>query len=278
MKNTFSIIVAVYNNASKIQNCIDSFVSQNYKSKELIVIDGGSTDGTKEIIERNASEISYWESKSDRGIYHAFNKGVQHASGDFILFLGSDDCFWDSFVLSKVESRLDMIEENIRLVYGKVAIVSPNDKILQIGNNSWEKSKRLFYQYCNIYHQGVFHRRDMFSNNSYFDESFKIAGDYDLMLRELRIRDAYFLSDIEVSRMQIGGVSSSPKKYIEIYREFYRARNKNLVKGFPYILFYFILTAYVRILLINVLGESNSDKLADVYRRITRRPSLWTNF
>ena len=86
-----SIVVSVFNGADTLQQCIDSVTDQTYPAVELIVIDGGSTDGTREILLRNASKLAYWVSEPDRGIYHAWNKALVHAQGDWISFLGADD-------------------------------------------------------------------------------------------------------------------------------------------------------------------------------------------
>lgn len=104
-----SIIVAVYNNAVTLQRCIDSVASQSYPHKELVIIDGGSTDGTVEIIKRNSDKIDCWVSEPDRGIYHAFNKGLDRTKGDWIYFLGSDDYLWDNYTLSRVSEQLSIL-------------------------------------------------------------------------------------------------------------------------------------------------------------------------
>ena len=101
-KVSFSIIVAVFNRVKTLQSCIDSIFAQDYSDKQIIIIDGGSNDGTVELLKVNDKKIDYWESEPDRGIYHAFNKGIKHAKGDWIYFLGSDDYFWSHHTLSIV--------------------------------------------------------------------------------------------------------------------------------------------------------------------------------
>ncbi len=86
-----SIITVVFNNVSHIQKTLNSIYSQKYKNYEIIIIDGGSTDGTLEIIKKNKKKISKWVSEKDKGIYDAFNKGMQLAKGDYIGFVNSDD-------------------------------------------------------------------------------------------------------------------------------------------------------------------------------------------
>lgn len=224
-----SVIVAVFNGSKSLQRCIDSVASQTYPNKELIVIDGGSTDGTVDILNSNDDKITYWESERDRGIYHAFNKALVYAKGDWVYFLGSDDYLWDVQSLSNIAQTLENIEDpNVRLVYGKVAIVLQSGDILQLINKPWNQVKDLFLQGCYICHQGIFQHKSLFEKHGQFDESFLISGDYELLLRELKLRDSQplFIPDITVAAMQIGGFSSSPQHRISILQEYARARKK----------------------------------------------------
>lgn len=276
-QTSFTVIIAVYNNVESLERCIKSFVDQDYAKKELIIIDGKSTDGTVDIIRNNHDNIAYWESEPDRGIYHAFNKGVSHATGEWIIFLGSDDYFCNSDVLSNVAEKLALNSNSVRLVYGRVAMVSAKGEVLQIMNKSWEKSKYNFlHMFCNINHQGVFHHYSLFKEKGLFDESFRYAGDYELLLRELKDNDAYFLADNIIAYMQIGGVSSSPENYLKVYKEFYTAGSKNALKGIPWLLVFLFLTAYIRLTIIKIVGNQITNKITDLYRKLAGRPPLWT--
>ncbi|MBS3027367.1 MAG: glycosyltransferase [Dolichospermum sp. DET50] len=273
---SFSVIIAVYNNVQYLQRCIDSFIAQSYGNKELIIIDGQSTDGTVDIIRNNSTKIAYWESEPDRGIYHAFNKGVSHATAEWIIFLGADDYFYNSDVLNNVAKKLVLNSSSVRLVYGRVAMVSDKNEVLQIMNKSWEKSKHNFLQVFNINHQGVFHHHCLFKDKGLFDESFRLAGDYELLLRELKDNDAYFLDGDIIAYVQIGGVSTSPENYLKVYKEFYRARSKNAVKGIPYRLMFSFLTAYIRLMMIKILGNNITNNITDFYRKLGGQLPLWT--
>jgi len=99
-----SIITINLNNLRGLKRTMESIVSQTSKDYEWIVIDGGSTDGSKELIEQNAEHITYWESESDRGIYHAMNKGIAKATCDYLLFLNSGDCFADTEIIKEFTS------------------------------------------------------------------------------------------------------------------------------------------------------------------------------
>ena len=112
-KPIITIIVAVLNSKESLERCIESVNNQTYPHRELIIIDGGSTDGTVEILKNNDDKIAYWESKPDRGIYHAFNKAIKYAQGEWIYFLGSDDYLWTSDVLEKVAQNIRTIHDRI---------------------------------------------------------------------------------------------------------------------------------------------------------------------
>ncbi|MBP1762836.1 MAG: hypothetical protein H6Q64_2378, partial [Firmicutes bacterium] len=125
-----SVIVAVFNGIRTLQKCIDSVDMQTYPNRELIIIDGGSNDGTVELIVKNTNKIKYWISESDQGICSAWNKGLSQAKGNWICFLGADDYFWDSNVLEQVAKRLGDVPPGINIAYGPVMIANENDECL----------------------------------------------------------------------------------------------------------------------------------------------------
>ena len=91
MDNMVSVITVVYNNAAAIRKTVDSFFAQTWAKKEYVVIDGGSTDGTVDVIREYADRLAYWCSEPDEGLYHAMNKGIEHCKGDWIMVLNSGD-------------------------------------------------------------------------------------------------------------------------------------------------------------------------------------------
>ena len=115
-----SIITINYNNRDGLQKTIDSVISQIWRDFEWIVIDGGSTDGSKELIEQNKSYFAYWCSEPDNGIYNAMNKGIAKAQGEYLFFLNSGDCLHEKDTLSKVFCHQELAD----VVYGDVNRVS----------------------------------------------------------------------------------------------------------------------------------------------------------
>lgn len=178
-KSKVSVLIAVYNGHKTIEKAITSFINQTYSDKELIVIDGGSDDGTQEILKKYDQKIEYWESKPDHGIYHAWNKAVAHASGDWLCFIGADD-YW--FYPDAIK---DLVYEgertNTELVSGKVAIVDAHHHVKREYGKAWEW-KKIKRHHC-IAHPGMMHHKNCFERNGAYNEKFKIAGDYDFSLR-----------------------------------------------------------------------------------------------
>ena len=251
-----SIIVAVRNGALTLQRCIDSVTDQSYALKELIIIDGKSTDGTIAIIESNSSLIEYWESESDRGVYHAWNKALEHATGDWICFLGADDFFWNANVLGQLAEYLENVGRKTTCVYGRVALVDENDKILMTIGKPWVNLKKKFRQIMCLPHPGLMYHRSIFERNGKFIEKFRIAGDYELLLRELNHRDPVFVPII-VAGMQKGGLSTKPSNVIISLKEMRFAQKMNGI-NYPGLKWLFgFLAANVKILLYNY-GQSKN--------------------
>jgi glycosyltransferase involved in cell wall biosynthesis len=272
----FTIIVAVYNGAETLARCIESVARQTYPNRELIVMDGGSTDGTVAILEANAAHLAYWESQSDRGIYHAWNKGLARATGDWICFLGADDRFWDDRVLECLAARLPNASTGPRIVYGQVAVVSKQGAVLHHLGKPWEEAGPEFTRQMSIPHSGTLHHRAVFAEHGVFDESFRIAADYDLMLRELPARPALFVPDVVTIAFQHGGLSNTPSAMAAMLGELARIRKKHglpdpLAARFSKMRIKMALCAVI----VRCCGESGFRRIADGWRRATGRPTAW---
>jgi len=263
------------NGGKTLQRCIDSVVNQTYPYIELIIIDGGSTDNSIDIINANKQDITYWESKPDKGIYHAWNKALDHANGDWIYFLGADDYLWSQDTISQIAPHLNTAFPLVRIVYGSVAIVSDDGNVLQIHGQPWNRIKKKFLNIMCIHHQGLFHHRTLFQRHGRFDISFQAAGDYEFLLRELKQNDAHFVDDIIVAGCQIAGLSSNPNNELLVLREFVIARKKHFKKGLSLQLAWFYAKAVVKKTLRQSIGIGATNYIVDLYRLITCRPVIW---
>lgn len=273
-----SIIVAVYNSKATLQQCIDSVAQQTYPNKELIIIDGGSNDGTVELLEENRNKFSYWISEPDRGIYNAWNKGLAQAQGEWICFMGADDYLWDDTVLERMVAQLEMLPPTIRVAYGQIMLISDAGQAPRPVGESWEQVKESFMSmpYMNIPHVGTMHRRSLFEQHGKFDESFHIAGDYELLLRELKTGDAAFIPDIITAGQRLGGISTDSANYLKILREVWRAQRMH-GQLLPGMIFMKQMAIHYSLLLIwKVFGDRLARKLLDLRRRIKGLPPHWT--
>jgi glycosyltransferase involved in cell wall biosynthesis len=197
-----SVITINYNNAKGLNNTIDSVIWQSYRDYEYIIIDGGSTDGSVDIIQKYADKFSYWVSEKDQGIYNAMNKGVAQASGDYCLFLNSGDVFFDEFVLERV-FKSQYTED---IIVGKM--YSNSDGSIIYPPPSRELSMYFLYT-ASITHQSSFIRRDLLVKYPY-DEKYKISSDWKFYLQTVILNDCSVLFiDENVSIFDTCGVSSN---------------------------------------------------------------------
>lgn len=172
-----SIIIPCYNAEKLLSECLDGIVAQVYESKEVVIVDGGSTDGTMEIIRRYSGKHAFirWVAENDRGVYDAMNKGVEMAAGEWVYFLGADDGFYDTRVLSTIFSAGRPDDPDI--IYGNVVFKYSK----RIYDGRYNLRKLLFES--NICHQAIFYRRSVFEKVGLYDIGCKIYADRDLNIR-----------------------------------------------------------------------------------------------
>ena len=228
----FSIITAVYNARDTLADALESILAQEYPDVELVVIDGASSDGTLDVLEEYRDHIDILISKPDQGIYDALNKGIQHATGDVIGFLHADDLYADSSVLTKVAAVF--ASDHVDAVYGDLEYVrkSEPDKIVRYWKSGAYSATKLKHGWMPP-HPTFYVRRSVYEQYGGFDSSFRIAADYDCMLRFLakgQIRCRY-IPKVMV-KMRIGGASNrSLANIIRKSREDYMALRRNGIGG-----------------------------------------------
>ena len=269
-KNLVSVVIATLNSAGTLQRCLASVLGQSYQRREIVLVDGGSTDGTVEIIRGNAHGIARWVSEPDRGLYHAWNKGVRAAKGEWITFLGADDELADPGALQALVEGAG----GARVVYGRLRLISARGEQAGIVGAPWREARADLLQGFMLPQPGTLHHRTLFEEHGEFDESYRIAGDYEFLLRELIRRDAAFVDRIVV-HFRLGGMSSRPSSIRMGLQEVARARRKH---GLP------PSARLTRTLLASALGDAvyrlagarAFNALADLYRSLRGKPPLWT--
>lgn len=173
-----SIITVCLNSAGTIEETIQSVISQAYPDVEYIIIDGGSTDGTTNIIRKYEGYITYWISEMDNGIYDAMNKGITRATGEVVAFLNSDDWYEDT-ALEKVADYFEKFHPMV--LTGKINILRKGQwKEYKEDFDEIEENIRIGMTYR---HPATFVRRELFDRFGMFNTQYKIAADYEWMLR-----------------------------------------------------------------------------------------------
>ena len=270
-----SIITVVFNGADYIEQTMQSVASQTYHNLEYIIIDGGSTDGTVEIIKKYASHLAYWHSKPDGGLAQAFNLGLAQAHGQWILFLHADDFLLRPTVVEEVLPHLELhaqadvvLGETIMMARQKNPLPVPFKKM---GPRPWRWPE--FRLLNTIPHQAAFTNRRYFERVGNFNETFNIALDYELYLREgkaLRVQ----CIPLAVSGMREGGVSG--KNVLRIYREKRRAQlsTKALPPWLAWINFFWRIGRFYLARLGHIIMDPFASKICYPGRRSGRLLSL----
>lgn len=192
----FSIVMVVFNRVSSVEKSILSVINQNFADFEFVVIDGGSTDGTLEILKKYGDKITRLISEKDNGIYDAMNKGVNASKGKLMYFLGSDDVLYDNSVLTDVAKFYT--EKKPKIICGDVTYVGKDMKIRRRGGYMGMGNIR-FGKMAS--HQAIFMDRELMQREGLFDDKrYTIVADYDLLCRLYlkKIKFAYFKRYIAV--------------------------------------------------------------------------------
>lgn len=207
-----SIITINFNNRDGLKRTIDSVVVQTFHDYEWIVIDGGSTDGSRELIELNAEHFSYWVSEPDKGIYNAMNKGIAQAKGEYLQFLNSGDWLCDETALERCFSH----DFSAEIVYGNLYTAFEGKEI-----SKYYQPKRLTFQMLlndTIMHSPSFIKRELFATEQY-DESLRIVSDWKFFLKQALQNRTFEFVDEFVTFFDTTGISATNKELNKTERE-----------------------------------------------------------
>jgi glycosyltransferase involved in cell wall biosynthesis len=223
-----SIITVAFNSATTIRDTIESVLSQDYPQIEYIVVDGGSTDGTQDIVREYGVRVSRLISEPDRGIYDAMNKGIGLATGEVIGFLNSDDMYMDSGAVSELMTAMN--KKNVDCVFADLIYVAPDNPNQILRYYSSKKfHPRLFPYGWMPAHPTFFAKKSVYEKVGPFSLDYKIAADFELLVRMLGVYGAsYAYVSKPLVRMRAGGVSTAGLRHsLLLNREIVKACRSN---------------------------------------------------
>jgi glycosyltransferase involved in cell wall biosynthesis len=202
-KPLLTVITIVYNNAKHIERTLLSVINQTYKNIEYLVIDGASTDGTLEIIQKYQNQISKIISEKDAGIYDAMNKGLALAKGDYILFMNSGD---ELYKLNTVEKIFSMASADV--YYGETLMIDENLQSLgQRRHQSPEKLNINSFKYgMSVSHQAIYVRRSL---APFYNPKYQLSADIDWILQILQKAETITNTKMYVAKYMVGGMSKT---------------------------------------------------------------------
>jgi glycosyltransferase involved in cell wall biosynthesis len=262
-----SIITVVFNGEKYLEQAIQSVINQSYKNIEYIIIDGGSTDGTIEIIKRYESNIAYWISESDRGLYDAMNKGIALANGEIIGILNSDDLYFQDTVLEVVKEYQKVQHPSV--IYGNM--LKFND---EQGKVSWHrgdltahafKTARIF-----INHPTCFVERSLYEKFGGFKPEYEVGADRELMMRLHNQGVTFINTNKTLAKFRLGGTTSYQSLVSILKREIlqeYKLLNAYAInkKIIALVLFKKVIQALRKWLLYKLLGEKLTNQIIMFY-------------
>lgn len=208
-----SIITINYNNLQGLKKTFQSVVSQTWQEFEWIVIDGGSTDGSKDFIEEHQDKFSYWVSELDDGIYNAMNKGIVHAHGDWLQFINSGDGFVNDSVLEKVMP----LNVNADIVYGDTILVENGKQTSIKRYSSPLHFSQLYWE--SISHDSTFIRKSLLFDRKYNEDN-QIVSDWEFFLEQALKNVEFFHLDFPICFFDLSGISSTEREQVLKERDY----------------------------------------------------------
>lgn len=226
MNVKISLVTISYNAVSTIQRCIASVINQTYQNVEYIVIDGNSSDGTQQIINKNKAHIHFFKSEPDQGIYDAMNKGILLATGDVIGILNADDYFASDHVLTDIAESFTRNDAD--LLYADLDYVNSERKIIRKWRSGPYRHSKFNWGWMPP-HPTFYAKRELFNKWGLYNLDYGTAADYELMLRFMYLNKAnVFYLDQVIVKMALGGVSNQNfKNRIKAWEGDFKAMNRN---------------------------------------------------
>lgn len=225
-KPVVSIITACLNADNTIEQTIQSVIEQTYPNIEYIIIDGGSNDGTLNIIKKYEGRIAKWICEPDSGVYDGMNKGITHSTGDILCFLNSGDLLYDKDVIKNVMDRFS--DNNVYGVYGNVEVLNDYRKDKLVRGCKVTPNKLLYRHIC---HQALFVRRFLFDEIGMYSTSFKLASDHEFIIKSIqKYPDKFIYVDEIFAIYRDGGMSCKMMDKMKLEELKILSSNYNIVQ------------------------------------------------
>lgn len=243
-----TIITVVFNGEKHLEQTIQSVINQTYDNVEYIVIDGGSTDGTVDIIRKYEDKIDYWVSEPDEGISDAFNKGIRCSTGELMGILNSDDWYQVDSVNAIVDfyRTLESRERNNFVSFGD--LFYPERNLFQFGDKNY--SRLINYLMPHLNHPSVFVSKNIYSSIGLFNKHFKFAMDFEFLKRCHNNKISFFYINKLIVNMRGEGVSNKYRN--ETLQEVFSISENKLITQFYNV--YFIWFYRFRLVKVNILN------------------------
>ena len=200
-KPLVSIITVVYNGEKFLEETIQSVISQTYENVEYIIIDGGSTDGTLDIIKRYEDKIDYWISEKDKGIYDAMNKGIDVASGEIMGLINADDWYEKDTINTVIKNYSG--DKNFDIFHGNLNYINKSEKIYKPNFSH----RKMLLQGMSLYHPTCFVKRSIYEEEK-FDVNYQLAADYKLIFSMMLKEKKFCYIDKVLANMRAGGAGT----------------------------------------------------------------------
>lgn len=219
-----SVITICFNDREGLAKTLESVFAQTWKDYEMVVIDGGSTDGSAELVKEYADRFAFSVSEKDKGIYNAQNKGWRNAKGEYCLFLNSGDFLADENALQRIFSSGPRED----ILYGDLLVDNGKDPLYRLGQHDPFTFEDFIY--TTLFHPAAFIKRRLLEERGGYDESFRIVADYDFFLETMLVRkcSARYIAE-PVSVFNTAGVGSDPANK-KLHDE---ERRRSQLKYFP---------------------------------------------
>jgi glycosyltransferase involved in cell wall biosynthesis len=269
-----SIVTVVYNGEKYLEQTIQSVLAQTYDNIEYLIIDGGSTDGTIPIIKKYLSEIDYWVSEPDKGIFDAMNKGINKASGELINLLNADD-FLEEDTVERVVYKYQSIEKPC-VIYGHASALDDKNQL-----EAELYSNLKYWRGMTINHQTMFVHREVYNSVGLYNGNYRYAADYDFFIRTFKNNIPYLSLDTVVVNYRISGLSTDNPECVRESNHINKRYFGNSLKRQKFLLYNYIwqpLKFRFRSFLYGAIGAQRSRKIMSIYKRWIQKPKSSRTF